>query len=261
MGKIIDSQRDVGAHRKLSRALAGFAAKARDIVESHKGSLIYAGGDDVLAFAPLHTLLLCARQLAETFRSSMKGFTDLEGASPTLSVGVAVAHHLNPLSDTLALARSAEKRAKAFPGKNALAVVISKRSGIDRFAVGAWGVGAPDEDALDRRLLRFVDLYMAAAIPSGVAYELSDLARRLGSGMGEAPPPEYKEMIRAESMRIVRRKKGERGAVELSPMVLEAMDSLITSDNGSVAELSTELIIAGLFAEAVRLAAGKDGAQ
>lgn len=261
MGKVIDSQRSAADHRRLSRALAGFAAEVRGVVESHKGSLVYAGGDDVLAFVPLNTVLHCARALADTFRSSLQGFIDLEGMSPTLSVGVAVAHHMDPLSDTMALARSAEKRAKAFPGKNALAVVVSKRSGTDRAAVGGWGAAGAGEDALDRRLLRFVDLHLAAAIPSGAAYELSDLARRLGAGMEDRPPPEYEEIIRAEAMRIMRRKRGDRGASELSPTVLDAMDSLITAGNGSVAELAAELIIAGLFADAVRLATGEEGAE
>lgn len=261
MGKVIDSQRSAADHRRVSRALARFASEVRGVVELHKGSLVYAGGDDVLAFVPLHTVLRCARALAETFSVSLKDFHDLEGMSPTLSVGVAVAHHMDPLSDTMALARSAEKRAKAVPGKNALAVVVSKRSGADRSAVGTWGTPGAEEDALDRRLLRFVDLHLAAAIPAGVAYELSDLSRHLGAGMGEAPPPEYEEMIRVEAMRIMRRKRAERGAADLAPEVLDDMDSLITAARGSVAELSAELIIAGLFAEAVRLATGVEATQ
>jgi CRISPR-associated protein Cmr2 len=261
MGKVIDSQRDAAAHRGLSRALADFAAGVRGVVDSHRGSLVYAGGDDVLAFAPLHTVLHCARALSEAFRTSLGNFIDTEGAPPTLSVGIAISHHQDPLSDALTLARSAEKQAKSFPGKNALAVVVSKRSGADRSAVGSWGLPGSDEDALDRRLMRFVDLLLRAAIPSGVAYELSDLARRLGSGLGEAPPPECDQMIRAEAMRVMRRKRGELGAAELTPQVMEAMDSLITTGGGSVAELSAEIIIAGLFADAIRLAGGKGEGQ
>jgi CRISPR-associated protein Cmr2 len=195
--------------------------------------------------------------LAEKFRASLKSFTDIDGISPTLSVGLAVAHHMDPLSDALALARSAEKRAKSFPGKNALAVVVSKRSGVDRFAVGTWGETAASEDALDRRLLRFVALHSDAAIPTGVAYELTDLARRLGAGVDNNPPPEYEEMMRAEAVRIMRRKKSERGGAELSPTVLGEMESIVTSGVGSVAELSAELIIAGLLSDAARLADGE----
>jgi CRISPR-associated protein Cmr2 len=194
MGKIIDSQRDVGAHRRLSRALAGYAGKARDIVESHKGSLIYAGGDDVLAFAPLHTVLLCARQLAETFRTSMKGFRDLERASPTLSVGVAVAHHLNPLSDTLALARSAEKRAKAFPGKNALDadtvafdMPARVRSAIDASTGGGARVSAELAAAATRypaaltSAAGFVPPDFTAALQPGGKQDVNEFAKALSS--------------------------------------------------------------------------------
>src|SRR5690606_23843212 len=51
MGKAIGSLRSAGAHRKFSKALAGFADEARKVVEQqHRGALVYAGGDDVLAF-------------------------------------------------------------------------------------------------------------------------------------------------------------------------------------------------------------------
>jgi CRISPR-associated protein Cmr2 len=40
MGKVIDSQKAEEDHRRLSRALADFAAGARAVVESHKGSLV-----------------------------------------------------------------------------------------------------------------------------------------------------------------------------------------------------------------------------
>ena len=66
IGKVIDNQKDVEGHRTLSRALDGFADSVRRTVEAHKGALIYAGGDDVLAFVPLHTLIACASELHQT---------------------------------------------------------------------------------------------------------------------------------------------------------------------------------------------------
>jgi len=39
-----------------------------DIVSRHHGTLIYAGGDDVLALLPTTTVLACARELKETYQ-------------------------------------------------------------------------------------------------------------------------------------------------------------------------------------------------
>ena len=68
MGKAIDERRTPGEHRKISEALSEFAKSVKKIVnENHQGSLFYAGGDDVLALVPLHTVLDCAEELNKVF--------------------------------------------------------------------------------------------------------------------------------------------------------------------------------------------------
>src|SRR5205823_13783871 len=97
----------------------------------------------------------------------------------TLSAGIAVGHHLDPLSDTLELAREAEKAAKKkVEGKNALAINVSKRSGADWLVKGSWDEKA-DGGAFDRRLNRFIYLQLAEELPRGIGYELRDTALRL----------------------------------------------------------------------------------
>ncbi len=187
MGKVIDHQKTLKGHQALSQALDGFAGQVRGIVEGdHEGALVYAGGDDVLAFLPVHRVLECACKLAEAFKKMVPKdqFTDEDDNAPTLSVGVVVAHHLEPLSDTVRLSKAAEDAAKgvlgrpavgdvpATPGKNALAITISKRSGSDITVAGAW-------DALYLRLARLIKLYSADDLAAGAAYELRDLAIRL----------------------------------------------------------------------------------
>src|SRR5258708_21422384 len=59
MGEVIDAQAVHGyeRHRQLSQQLANFASGVGVIVEKkNQGALVYAGGDDVLAFLPLHTV-------------------------------------------------------------------------------------------------------------------------------------------------------------------------------------------------------------
>lgn len=225
MGQAIDGlASDYKLHQEFSRQLDKFASSVRDIVESHWGALIYSGGDDVLALMPLHSLLSCAKELHSKFDEAWSDFSALgDVTKPTLSIGIAIAHYMEPLSDTLHLARAAEKKAKSFPGKNALAITLSKRSGSDRTIVGSWNNSSilnthinpkakkyeqnlqtwiTAENGLGsfyERLLRLIDLYRKGAIPEGFAFELEDLSLRLGSKVDPA-------ILRAEAKRIAKRK-------------------------------------------------------
>ncbi len=152
-------------HLQFSEALSNFALKCtRNIVEAHKGRLIYAGGDDVLAILPAQQALGCAATLRAAFRgkendesASIKsslpkelafvngadGFmTDgkpdqngrlipfmVPGPGADVSVGIAVAHYKHPLQDVVRIAQAAEKRAKNQHGRGAVAFSLLKRSG------------------------------------------------------------------------------------------------------------------------------------
>ena len=72
--------------------LAGFASEAREIVHEHNGVLVYAGGDDVLAFVPVDRSLDCARGLHDTFGQLLQEWGEKVGTKITLSVGVAIGH-------------------------------------------------------------------------------------------------------------------------------------------------------------------------
>ena len=245
MGKAIGRQATAEQHRELSRCLTAFAGRVAVIVKEQKGSLVYSGGDDVLAFVPLHKAIACARSLALAFREALKAFKIAGGdgeTSPTLSAGMVIAHHQEPLSDVLALARAAERSAKAVPGKDALAVTLSKRSGVDRTVAGHWG-------ALDVRLERFAELHWADAIPDGAAYELQNLALRLAASDPQAPPV-LKQALWLEAMRILRRKEARHGLRPIADEDLKALEALITQQGLSVASLAEELIIAREFAAA-----------
>jgi CRISPR-associated protein Cmr2 len=239
MGKAIDAQKSADSHRTLSQKLAEFARQVEQIVEkTHQGSLVYAGGDDVLAFLPLHTVLACARELADTFRQHMVDFKTEEGLSPTLSAGVAIAHHIEPLSDALQLVRDAEKDAKKVKGKNALAVILSKRSGVDRTVWDSWG-------KLDQRLDLFIALHRMDAVPDGVAYELQKLDQDLVN---------VREAIVKEGERILKRKKAKRGQEEVQQEIVEKILKSVREDNRSMKDLAAELIIASYLAQATEQA-------
>ncbi len=202
MGRVIDNQAKHGEkqHQALSKALNTFAGSVRRIVEEkYQGALVYAGGDDVLALMPLHTVLQCAKELADNFRKELKEFKDVSGNPPTLSAGIVIVHHLYSLQDALRLARDAEDRAKKVPGKDALAITISKRSGDDYTIADKW-------DSLYSHLETLIDYCYSGAIPEGTAYELRDMALRLTVPDVHPDYTTVREVILADAKRILERK-------------------------------------------------------
>jgi CRISPR-associated protein Cmr2 len=241
MGEAIAAKKTINDHKKISADLSRFAGLVRRIVEhEHGGSLVYSGGDDVLALLPLHEAIFCARKLADTFKATLKT-SDTEAKSPTLSVGIAVGHHLDPLHDSLELARQAETAAKKqVEGKNALAIIISKRSGSDWLVQGSWRDGGDDVTALDNRLNYFIYLYLKEALPRGVGHELLDVALHL-KGLDHA--------VRAEALRIIKRKRTKEG--KLADVVYRKLDSYINDPDLSIEDLAYQIITARPFADAM----------
>ena len=135
--------------------LTKFSAGVQEIVEKHGGELIYAGGDDVLAFLPTETVIACALQLREAFGVAL-------GKDATLSGGIAVVHYKEDLRFALGQVRAAEKAAKRIsraelsPGqllkKDALALTICKRSGEHSTVVMGW----PETEKLQPLIAAFV---------------------------------------------------------------------------------------------------------
>lgn len=253
MGKAIDYQDSPKKHRALSQALARFASDVKGIVEEqHEGALVYAGGDDVLAFVPLHTVLECANALATNFHKNMNPYPDKDGKTSTLSVGIAIAHHIEPLSDALNLARRAESEAKSVSGKNALAVVVSKRSGSETTV-------ADTRDRLYRRLTFFSNLHQNDEIPDGAAYELRDLAIRLDIPRQDATYATLQEAMYRETLRILKRKKAQRGQRSVAETRFEQLEWELAeyirlSSSVPLRQFADELIVARLFADARILA-------
>lgn len=260
MGKAIDKQRTKELHKNLSAKLSEFAGKVREIIEDEKqGSLIYSGGDDVLAFVGLHKVLEYADKLQDKFYKSLKDFKYDGEKSPTLSVGIAVVHHLEPLEDALDLVRKAEKAAKSVDGKNALAVVVDKRSGASRIAKGTWGT-------LNKRLETFINWHCKNSIPDGAAYELRDLAIRLE--IPENAPKSLRDNLtdakEKEAKRILKRKKKDFGESAIDDETIKSLEQFIKDiqktkqpDEDSIEVLADEIIIAKMFADAKNLAEGK----
>lgn len=216
MGKLIDNRAKEGksfeGHQEVSKKLIAFAARVKEIVEQdHEGTLLYSGGDDVLAFLPLHTVLLCARDLSHAFKETLafKG----EKAQPSLSVGIAIVHHLSLLRDALQQSGRAENSAKDVPGKDALAITLYRRSGEEYSVKGKL---EQLDDYLSWLTLYFMPAldppapaWQRISLPRGAAYELRDTALRLSvfpANTAKHELEELQEALKYDMLRILKRK-------------------------------------------------------
>jgi CRISPR-associated protein Cmr2 len=138
-------------HRAISESLNNFSRQvARIVVEDcYKGKLIYAGGDDLMAFVCVDDLLPAMTLLRLLYSGkpipgwleqknieSSKGYLRLKnrlvltmGERATASCGAIVAHHQTPLSHVLRELRDAESQAKNAGGRDAFSLKILKRGG------------------------------------------------------------------------------------------------------------------------------------
>lgn len=241
MGKAIEHQSTFKGHQDLSRALDQFAQRVRTLVEgNHGGELVYAGGDDVLAFVPLHQAVGCARALAQEFQKKLSGFpVGEDNQTPTLSAGIGISHFLDPLRSALNLARKAEALAKE--KRNSLAVIVDKRSGPPVEVKGKWG-------DLDERLGTYVTMHRNDWVPDGAAYELRELGRLLDKA-SETEKASLVELVRKEAERILRRQQPQHGAEKelAEPVLKRLVDDVKELDLNEVAD---SLIVARLLAEA-----------
>lgn len=147
----LSAKRPVGPalHAAISAALSTFATEvAPAVVEHHHGTLIYSGGDDVLALCPVSTALDCARSLGDAFSGrddpAEDGWRDCGdrrritmGVRASMSAGVALVHYREDLRDALETARAAEHAAKD-AGRGLLALVAARRSGETARAICPW---------------------------------------------------------------------------------------------------------------------------
>lgn len=214
MGRAIDRLRSADEHRRFSEALAKFAGAARDIVErKHRGALVYSGGDDVLAFLPLPEALSCADNLRRDFASAMVSACQPIAAAerPTLSVGLGIGHVMESMGDLLALGRQAEREAKR--DRNALAVLVDKRSGGTRSWRAPWSADPV-------RALHDTTALLQERLPSRKVYEIASTLARLPEP-GETAGEGWARVLALEVRRSLARVEGGALSLEDAGLILD----------------------------------------
>lgn len=211
---LLDGPRPLAAnlHTSLSSALSTFALRGVKFIveERHFGRVVYAGGDDLLAFLPLAEALAAARELYMLFTGRARVFGGkleldpteqggyvrwddeillMPGPCITLSAGLAIVHHLYPLDAALEAARESEKAAKGVLGKSAVCVRVLKRSGETVQMRSKW-------DAMGDTFGRLVALFQSEALSSKLPYAVAESAYTL---------PQADGMFESELRRLLHR--------------------------------------------------------
>ncbi len=248
MGDAIVRRRSPEDHRALSAALDGFARGARQIVEEARGQLIYAGGDDVLAFVPVHRALSCAQELRLRFNKALAEFS--EHGPLTLSVGLGISHFMEPMTQSLAVARRAEKLAKR--DRDSLAVIVDKRSGAPVCVSGKW-------DELDVALETLIDLHIRDEVPDKLGHDLEALNHLQATSSAEDRDI-LADIVAHEFAHLLGHKRSHRGDRPLSGttrghLIGPRPTAVDPTKIAPSPELAARLIVARLFARARQVAA------
>jgi CRISPR-associated protein Cmr2 len=244
MGELIDAAARLGAdaHREISRRLSDFAQSVPALVTQHRGVCVYSGGDDVLAMVRIDRALECAEALAADFAARMgeavAAVFPAGGApaqAPTLSVGIVIAHMLEPLGDVRELAARAERLAKRGPPgtaagveRNALGLLIQPRSG------SAYSLRLRWDDATGLARMRdVIEAFRDKDVPAGLPYELRELLAREEALLGASAARVWPAL----AARVLERKlygaNGQPGAGKWRRRLHDAVTKNLGSDSAT----------------------------
>ncbi len=124
MGKVIANKEKI---EQVSKNLFEYAKESHELIKAFKGQTIFAGGDDLLFFAPV---IHDGKTIFELCDEISNGFNEkFKGTKATLSFGVAIVYHKYPLYEALEKSRELLfVEAKQEP-KNSIAFSVTKHSG------------------------------------------------------------------------------------------------------------------------------------
>lgn len=253
-------------HREFSAKQSAFAIKARELINNKFGACFYAGADDVLAMVSVHQAIECARELHDLFHEHVGKFVaELRISAPTLSVGIAIGHFMEPLEDLLDYARAAEQRAKnptkadeegGQVSRNGLAVAVHARGGVAFTLRGHWR--RHNEDAstpsFDNRIDVWTELHRHRLLPAKAAYDLREAARKYEHAWVDAGL--LSKALQHDAKRILARKRGaaSRDVKSLTDQVRKLLQQLKSS--GDLHTLAHELILGQWIGDALDQAEG-----
>lgn len=244
MGAVLDQAESAEVLQQVGDLLVNFSGQVQAIVAALGGSLVYAGGDDVLAFLPVENAMDAAARLRALYTAEVTTPASALVKTTfrtTLSVGIAIVHHLEPLSEALEHARAAEKAAKD-AGRNAWCIRRVARSGGELTVCAEWVDGDQPFGLFGELQQEFgpkTDAVERGSLSRGLPYDLREAADRLIGPDGNQHPrlSDTRALAQSETRRVLRQKTGTKGPLE---------DRLVDSvtDLASMRDLADRLILA-----------------
>lgn len=266
-------------HLSISKALRDFSLRVvREIVEKdHLGKLVYAGGDDVLAFVSLKDLPEVMKKLRAYFSGSISidldtnkldidfnngaGFVPLNnegnpinigsgrpikgllltmGTTATASMGIVIAHHSSNLSQVLEEVRRCEKKAKEIENKDAFRIALIKRAGGTEYFSSKWYVGTNCSEVVPT-LQEWIDAFSRDYISPKMVYAF----RTETKGLVNLP----KDAIKMELFRIgdrQRNKKKKDFDKDKLKVMVSGLMGLVSDQSEEISENGIEFLSAFL---------------
>ncbi|SHF38179.1 CRISPR-associated protein Cmr2 [Thermoanaerobacter uzonensis DSM 18761] len=234
------------SHFLISQALKNYSIKfvKKIVEEEHLGKVVYAGGDDILAFVNVEELFDVMRKLRASFSGNVRvendeievdwentsGFVRYNsedvftlGEKATASCGVLIAHYKDPLQKVLGKLRAVEKKAKEHNGKDSFAISLLKRSGEERIAVSKWRVNRGDILEKLKELSIVFSGNDEISVSDKVIYVLKEEFKQLKDTDNLVPF----DLAREEIKRVIRRSIGEKDDKEKKEKVERVVNSFI----------------------------------
>lgn len=224
-------------HAAISESLGDFSLfTVPTIVAKYRGRLIYAGGDDVCALLPASTALAAVREIALWYSRAFLFFSGESSGLPlslsgvwepapgrlalhlgagkdiSISGGIVIAHHKQPLAAVIRRGHGLLKQAKEKGGRNAVALELRKRAGGPALFLAGWqeepwpdlGLDLPAEKrrlvSLLEELAEFLGRPPYRELSASLIYRLQELQPGLEAIAGQAPA-EVANFIRAQVQR------------------------------------------------------------
>ena len=127
MGKVVESLSSKEDFQDFSKKLFNYCTNAHNIIKAYGGETIFAGGDDLLFFAPVvsgkKTIFELCDEISKDFNK------EFLGTDATLSFGIAIQYHKYPLYEALEKSRSLLFGEAKSGKKNNIAFSVTKHSG------------------------------------------------------------------------------------------------------------------------------------
>ena len=176
MGVFVSAAQSAEDHMKITHAVASFADQVPVLASQFGGQSVFNGGEDLTVLYPLSGVIKGAQALAQAFNTSVNDTAisllkdRFEQDRPTLRVGVAICHVLEPLGVIRQWGDAAEKYAKGQAGTaqqgNAVGLVLHIRAGHE---IGVR-LSFDDKEAFEY-LGKWQTAYTEGKLPARIAYD------------------------------------------------------------------------------------------